>query len=94
MKLKELFMQVTYPSIEEAICNAFLISGCEVKESRKAAWERMFLALQAMEPIENPDMKIIVHHGDVSGYYDDETKKAKGIDYPGVYSLVATPWPE
>ena len=94
MKLKELFMQVSYTDIEPAIENAFLISGCEVSEGKKAAWEKMFGVLQAKEPIDDPDMKIVVHPGNVSGYYDDETKKAKGIDWPGVYSLVATEWAE
>ena len=90
MKLKELFMQVSYKDIESAIENAFLISGCDVNEGKKAAWEKMFGMLQAKEPIDDPDMKIVIHPGNVSGYYDDEAKKAKGIDWPGVYSLVAT----
>ncbi len=94
MKLKELFMQVTYGDIESAIEEAFGICGCEVNPNKKASWEKMLEEIQALEPIEDPDMKIMVYPGNVSGYYDDKTKKAKGIDYPGVYSLVATRWEE
>lgn len=94
MNLKNLIMNVSYEDIEPSIEKAFLFYGLKATQKRKRAWKKMFNELRVMEPLENCDMKLSVTHGDVSGYYEEETKKAKGIEWPGVYSIVCTPWNE
>ena len=93
MKLKDLIMQVTYEDIEQSIAHVFETEGrLEINDWRKQSWRKMFDTLQAMEPEPDCDMKLAVVHGDVSGYFDEETRK-KNPEYDDRrYSLVMMPW--
>lgn len=94
MKLKELVMQTTYEEIEQAIAKAFVSYGSEVTGYRKSNWVKVFDTLYAMEPKQNVDMKLRIVPGDVSGYYDEETREKNPEYSPYMFSLTATPWSE
>lgn len=94
MKLKELVMQTTYEEIEQAIAKVFESYGLEVTEYRKSNWAKVFDTLYAMEPEQDIDMKLRIVPGDVSGYYDEETRKKNPEYSPYMFSLTATPWKE
>lgn len=87
-------MQTTYEEIEQAIANAFESYGLEVTDWRKSNWVKVFDTLYAMEPEPEVDMKIRIVPGDVSGYYDEETRKKNPEYSPYMFSLTATPWSE
>ncbi len=94
MTLKELVMQTTYEEIEKAIAKTFESYGLEVTDWRKTNWVKVFDTLYAMEPEQNVEMKLRIVPGDVSGYYDEETRKKNPEYSPYMFSLTATPWSE
>ena len=98
MKLKDLFMQVSYeeviPAMEAVFASYEKETDSDTQAKRRMVFERIYQNLLEMEPEADVDMMLRVVPGDVSGYYDQEALARNPEYMDGLYSLTAMPWRE